>query len=432
MQPFKKGPDYIDPNWLSSAAGRNCYNLDFNVQSDTHIRALFDEHTSADEVAVVEANKGLYDGLSLDGGDSNAALACLLKLPVILVLDCEGVTRGVAPLLQGYLGFDLKIRIAGVVLNKVGGNRHESKLRAAIREYVGLPVVGTLMRDARLQIPERHLGLIPGNEMVSESASVIEAIASVVDEQVDCGALLGIARDAGRLSRAALPSSPAPVSAHRFRLGLFRDAAFGFYYPDDLESLERCGAEIVPIDSLHDTSLPPVDALFIGGGFPETQVTALEANRSLRNAVKREIEAGLPVYAECGGLMYLTRSIEWQGRRREMAGVLPADTIVHAKPQGRGYVRMRETEAMPWPRVGDQHGDGVHTAHEFHYSSLTKLPDTVTTAFEILRGEGICGGRDGIVYKNLLATYLHQRGTPDNPWPQRFAEFVVKSRSRKA
>jgi cobyrinic acid a,c-diamide synthase len=200
-----------------------------------------------------------------------------------------------------------------------------------------------------------------------------------------------------------------------------RDAAFGFYYPGDLDALRAAGAELVMFDAMHDTRLPAVDGVFIGGGFPETHMDALAANSALRRELRAAIEAGLPVYAECGGLMYLARAIQWQGRRAEMVGVIPADIVMHARPVGRGYVQLRETGRGPWPGAA---GAPPIRAHEFHYSSVENLAPDVVFAYEVARGHGIDGRHDGIVYKNLLASYTHLRDVAGNRWAARFVDFI--------
>lgn len=430
VRPFKKGPDYIDPQWLAAAAQNRCYNLDFNTQTPGDVADLFIAKSAgrAEEpsrVAVVEANKGLYDGVSPDGADSNAALAKTLGAPVVLIIDCEGMTRGVAPLLRGYLDFDPHVRIAGVVLNKVGGQRHADKLRAAVQRYTSVPVVGCILRDERMVLPERHLGLIPGGEH-GQAAERIEAMRQAVRDYVDVEAVLAVAQTPGAVKPSgAAPPPSTDIPGEKAALGVFFDSAFSFYYPDDLEALERAGFKLVFIDSLRDAALPDVAALFIGGGFPETHAGALEANVSLRTAVRDAIEDGLPAYAECGGLMYLTRGIEWQGRRYEMAGVVQADTVVCERPCGRGYVRVAEGPDMPWPPVSGERA--THAAHEFHYAKLENLPRRTKTAYEMLRGEGVGGGKDGIVHKNLLASFVHLRAT-NSGWPERFRRYLRESR----
>lgn len=429
VQTFKKGPDYIDPMWLSAASGRPCRNLDFFVMGRDEIPAHFGRHAAAADLALIEGNKGLYDGLDLDGSNSNAALAGLLGSPVVLVIDARGMTRGIAPLVLGFQAFDRSIRIAGVILNRLGGSRHEAKLRAVIEHYTDVRVLGAVHQSAEVEIVERHLGLMPSSE-AREAAARIAAIRDAVATQVDLDAVLEVAGWAPRARRAAqAPAAEAQaLSKPNIRIGVAMDRAFGFYYADDLEALERAGAEIVPVNTLEDARLPAIDALVIGGGFPEVFMAELEANAALRADVRRAAEGGLPVYAECGGLMYLARSLTWRGQTCAMAGVIPADVVMHDKPVGRGYVRLRETAAHPWPKA-----PGAELrAHEFHYSSLENLPPDLPFAYEVTRGHGADGKRDGIVLGNVLASYTHLRSVGGNEWAQRFAAFVRGVRAARA
>ena len=421
VQPFKKGPDYIDPMWLGQAAGRPCHNLDFYNMSHEEILTTTGHYSADADIALIEGNKGLYDGLDLDGSNSNAALAKLLQTPVILVLDARGMTRGIAPLILGNQAFDPEIRIAGVILNQLGGSRHEAKLRAVIEHYTDVPVIGGVHRDKSLEIVERHLGLIPSNEETA-AQNKIRHIRDLIKAQVDLDQLLSIA------GQTALDFEPLPVAlpatGPAVRIGIARDAAFGFYYPDDLDALQRAGAKLVAFNTLRDKALPDVDALFIGGGFPESHMQALEANSELRTSIRQAIEKGLPAYAECGGLMYLARSLRWKDRQSEMVGVIPADVIMHERPQGRGYVRLQETADSPWPG-GPQQTE--FSAHEFHYSSLDNISSPLKFAYAVKRGTGIDGKNDGIVINRLLACYSHMRDTKQHHWAQRFVEFIRKS-----
>jgi cobyrinic acid a,c-diamide synthase len=421
VQPFKKGPDYIDPLWLGMAAGRPCYNLDAYLMEPDEIRAQVVQAMRGASIGIIEGNKGLYDGLDLEGANSNAAMAALLGTPVVLVIDARGMTRGIAPLILGYQAFDRNIRIAGVILNQLGGSRHEAKLRAVIEHYTGVPVLGAVQHDERIAIAERHLGLVPSNEAAA-ARGVVDGIAAHIAAQVDLDALRAVARQAAPLA-AAEPAPPAPGGAP-VRIGIARDAAFGFYYPGDLDALRSAGAELVSFDALHAEHLPPVDGLFIGGGFPETHMAELAANASLRGELREAIEAGMPAYAECGGLMYLARSIEWDGRRAPMAGVIPADIVMHRRPVGRGYVHLRETGRSPWPSAQAP----LIRAHEFHYSSVENLAPEVEFAYEVERGYGIDGRHDGIVHRNLVASYAHLRDVAGNPWARRFVDFVRSCR----
>jgi cobyrinic acid a,c-diamide synthase len=420
VQPFKKGPDYIDPLWLGLAAGRSCYNLDPYLSGAEEIRAEVARRMSGAALGIVEGNKGLYDGLALDGSNSNAALAALIGAPVVLVIDARGMTRGIAPLILGYQAFDRSIRIAGVILNQLGGARHEAKLRAVIQHYTGVPVLGAVQHDERLTIVERHLGLVPSNE-AEGARQRIDEIAALIAAQVDLDELLAVARQAPPLPACASP--PRAPSNAPVRVGIARDAAFGFYYPGDLEALRAAGAELVAFDALHDERLPQVDGLFIGGGFPETHMDALSANRGLRTELRAAIDAGLPAYAECGGLMYLARGIEWNGHRAEMVGALPADIVMHDRPVGRGYVHLRETGRGLWPTPPPGEAALIR-AHEFHYSSVENLAPDVQFAYDVERGHGIDGRHDGIVHKNLLASYAHLRDVVEHRWARRFVEFA--------
>ena len=455
VQPFKKGPDYIDPMWLSVAGGRPCRNLDFFMMGQDEIVAEFQRHSAGADLSLIEGNKGLYDGLNLDGSNSNAALARLLQAPVVLVIDARGMTRGIAPLILGYQAFDRNINIAGVILNNLGGARHEGKLRAVIEHYTDVPVIGAVHHDKRLEIVERHLGLMPSNETEAATRRVNE-IGEVVGAQVDLDKLLDIAASAPPLPELVdfphLNPLPAPArsvpagfpllrSDHgetgeganvslgdaktSVRIGWARDKAFGFYYVDDLDALRAAGAELVPLDTLHDPHLPEVDGLFIGGGFPELFMGELEANATLREEIGNAIENGMPVYAECGGLMYLARTLTWRGEKRNMVGVIPGDVVMHEKPVGRGYIRLSETGENPWPALAGPASVPEVRGHEFHYSSLDNLDASgLKYAYEVKRGHGIDGHHDGIVYKNLLASYAHLRSLGAYNWAARFVAFV--------
>ena len=426
VQAFKKGPDYIDPMWLAQATGRDCFNLDPYLSGHDEIVAMFARCAQGADISIVEGNKGLYDGLALDGSNSNAALAHMLALPVLLVIDAQGMTRGVAPLILGYQAFDRNIRIAGVVLNKLGGSRHEAKLRAVIEHYTDVLVLGAVASDPGLSLIERHLGLMPNAEL-DDAAERVQGLGQRIAAQVDLRRIVEIANSAGTLpeplplrSGGAAPRSPRQTPV---LIGIARDKAFGFYYPDDLEALRAAGAELLPFDILHDARLPAVDALFIGGGFPEVFMAELEANGSLRGEIAAAIAAGLPAYAECGGLMYLARSLSWQGRTCRMVGAIPGDVTMHERPVGRGYVRLRPTAQHPWPAACSGVDDNV-LAHEFHYSSLDNLAPEVQFAYRVERGHGVDGRHDGLIHRNLLASYAHLRGVGAGGWPERFVAFV--------
>jgi len=428
IQPFKKGPDYIDPLWLGQAAGRSCHNLDFYTQTHEEILTTFADHGLDADLALVEGNKGLYDGLDLDGANSNAALAALLSIPVVLVIDTRGMTRGVAPLLLGYQAFGPGLNIAGVILNKVGGTRHEGKLRQVVEHYTDLRILGSVQRVRELEIVERHLGLIPSNE-ADQAEHQIESIRRVVAEQIDISALTAIAKQAPEIPDINRPLGPglSRPQGEQIRIGVAMDEAFGFYYPGDLEALERHGARLVAFSPVRDQALPDVDGLFIGGGFPESRMHELEANTAIRLAIWDFVESGQPLYAECGGLMYLARNLIWGDKRCEMVGLIPADAVMHERPQGRGYVRLRERDVLSWGDACDIPNE--ITAHEFHYSRLQGLPEDQVFAFDVIRGTGIDGRHDGLMYKNMLANYTHLRNVDAYPWVEKFMRQVRGCRS---
>ena len=422
---FKKGPDYIDPLWHRLASGRASYNLDFNTQDPDEIAALFAGRAAGADISIIEANKGLHDGLALDGADSNAALAKLLDAPVVLVIDTEGITRGIAPLLLGYQAFDRGVRITGVILNRVAGPRHEAKLRAAVEHYTDIPVLGAVRRNAELVLRERHLGLTtPGD--VAAREQWLSAIGRMVAEQVDLARIEEMAAGAPAFAAPA-PEAPERVGAG-LRVAVARDAAFCFTYADDLERMEAAGAELVFFSPLQDATLPEgIDALFLPGGFPETHMQELAANAAMRHSVAAAIRAGLPTYAECGGLMYLAERIRWGERRATMCGVVPGEAVMHEKPQGRGIVHLAASGAAPWSPAG---GAGeVIRAHEFHYAALENCScERLSFAWEVKRGFGIDGAHDGIVSGNLVAGFAHLRHTRQSPWVDAFLTFARNHR----
>ncbi len=428
VQMFKKGPDYIDPLWHRLAVGRASYNLDFNTQSHEEILALFGEKAAGADLSIIETNKGLHDGMALDGADSNAALAKLLKAPVVLVIDTMGITRGIAPLLLGYQAFDADVHIAGVVLNRVAGPRHEAKLRAAVERYADMPVLGALPRDARLALKERHLGLTTPEEAARRD-EWIAAIGEMVAAHVDMVAIAELARRAPALE--VPPRDEVARVGEGLRIGVARDAAFCFTYADDLETFTRAGAELVFFSPLRDERPPrDIHGLFLPGGFPETHMRQLQANAAMRARIAAAIRDGLPAYAECGGLMYLAECIRWQGEEARMCGVVPGEAVMHDRPQGRGIVHLRRAEQAPWspaPCVGD-----VVRAHEFHHATLEGADwNAWRFAWVVARGAGITGEHDGIVVRNLVAGFAHLRHARQSPWITAFLRFVRQRKKVK-
>ena len=335
-----------------SPSGRRCRNLDPYLTDATEIRAAFARHAAGADVALVEGNKGLYDGLALDGSNSNAALATMLDLPVVLVIDARGMTRGIAPLILGYQAFDRDIRIAGVILNQLGGSRHEAKLRAVIEHYTDVPVLGAVHHDPaprdRRAAARPHAVQRSGRRGGAHRADRRRCRAPGRHRSAARG---GRRRACARVpdTRSAATRDAGAAIASDLRIGIAQDRAFGFYYADDLDALRAAGATLVPFDTLADAQLPDVDALVIGGGFPELFARELEANGALRDRIGAAIDAGLPVYAECGGLMYLARSLTREGHSYRMVGAIDGDVVMHERPVGRGYVVLDESPAFPWP-----------------------------------------------------------------------------------
>ncbi|MBZ4652789.1 MAG: Cobyrinic acid A,C-diamide synthase [Peptococcaceae bacterium] len=415
VQPFKKGPDYIDPGWLTVAAGMPCRNLDpYLMKPEVIIDSLARKGSQAD-IAVIEGAMGLYDGLGDRGEGSTAELAKITKSPVILVVSTERMTRSVAALVNGFVHFDPELNVVGVILNKVANPRHESKLRKAIADYCPVPVLGAVPKEKWLELPERHLGLVPTQENSAAQDLRIRA-ANLIKENVDIPKLLEIARNQEDLPLSV--SAATEITLDKVRIGVLKDAAFSFYYPENLEALERAGAELVFVDSFSQPELPEVHGLYIGGGFPEMFAKELEANQSLRKNIKDLIEKGLPVYAECGGLMYLTRSIRIHGQTYAMVGALACDTVFGDKPQAHGYVAMRVGEKSSFYPQGC-----LVVGHKFHHSKVINLDEQMTSlSCSLERGNGITGKLEGLTYKNTFATYTHIHALSTPEWAPALVE----------
>lgn len=424
VAPFKKGPDYIDAGWLALSAGRPCYNLDNFLISDQKILSSFLRHSQDSDIAVIEGNRGLYDGIDTFGKTSTAELAKLLNAPVILCLDCTKSTRTMAAIVLGCLQFDPDVKIKGVILNHVAGSRHQKNIRQNIEYHCGVSVIGAVPKLKEQNFPERHMGLIPTPEHNCGFDSVA-AIAEIVAQHVDLNAVEDIASNAGLLKMAEqLIKEESPV--HRIRIdkdsptiGIIRDSAFQFYYPDNIEALRAAGASVVFISPLSDDDFPDVDALYIGGGFPETHAEILVEKETFRKKLKFLAESGLPIYAECGGLMYLGEELILKDKSYPMAGVLPLKFGLCKRPQGHGYTVITVEGKNPFYEVGTE-----LKGHEFHYSSVLTCPNGKSDmVFSMKRGSGIKDHKDGFVYKNVLATYthIHALGTP------KWAESLVKN-----
>lgn len=426
--PFKKGPDYIDAGWLSLAAGGPCYNLDPFLMDSGSMLDSFVRRSLSGDCSVIEGNRGLYDGVDIRGTYSTAELAKFLRAPVVLVLDGTKVTRTAAALVLGCQKMDPEVRIGGVVLNHVAGKRHEKVLRGSIQDCCGVPVLGTIPKQVANFFPERHLGLVPHQE-AANSTEAMDHAAGMAKEFLDLDALLRLSKEAGALGM-PLPSMAGGrrvMSADRPVIGVLRDAAFQFYYPENLEALEESGAVLKEISSFERKPLARLDALYVGGGFPETHLEVLSENREFRESVRLEIEAGLPVYAECGGLMFLCREILRGERSFPMAGVFPYCVVMESKPQGHGYVVMECTGRNPYFSLGVE-----LKGHEFHYSRIVGPDGTTPFVFKLTKGHGIVAGGDGLCYKNALASYAHIHSVGGSGWAEAMVAAALKHKLERS
>jgi cobyrinic acid a,c-diamide synthase len=439
IAPFKKGPDYIDTGWLALAADRPCYNLDTFLLETPHILQSFLAHTRKDDIAVIEGNRGLYDGIDLAGSTSTAELAKLIQAPVLLCVDCTKITRTMAAVISGLIQFDPDVMIKGVVLNRVAGSRHERILRDNIEHYCGIPVLGAIPKLRNQIFPERHMGLVPTPEH-DWAAESIDAAAQIASEHIDLDAIYELiqdlpvldAEDRSQHTEVSIPktedrSRRTSVEADRPQIGIIKDSAFQFYYPENIDALEAAGAEAVFISPLAEKTLPELDALYIGGGFPETHAKELARNESFRKELKALAEDNLPIYAECGGLMYLGKELVLEGKSYPMVGVLPLSFDFYPRPQGHGYTIVTVENENPFYEIGTE-----IRGHEFHYSRVLHWTgDDKELVFRMQRGVGITKEKDGICYKNVLATYthIHSLGTPQ--WAEALMNNAIAYKNKK-
>lgn len=422
---FKKGPDYIDAAWLARASGTPCYNLDTYLMGEEAVVRSFALRTQGVDAAVVEGNRGLFDGMGVEGRHSSAALASHLGLSVFLVIDCTKSTRTVAALLKGCQVLDPDVSIQGVVLNQVATSRHESVIRSSIERYCGVPVLGAIPRQRALALQERHLGLLPPEEHGAVE-DALEHVRQIVTAHVDVAALWGVAERHAAATAVPEPPHGARVgdwartasSCGGLRIGIVRDSAFRFYYPENIEALVERGAEIVDVEAARDPRLPDLDGLYIGGGFPETHARALAENASFRRSVQEAVEGGLPVYAECGGAVYLGKGLEWEGRFYPMAHVFPVVYRLHEKPQGHGYTLLDVEGDNPLFPAGTR-----LRGHEFHYAGVAEWDEAVMRfACSVRRGFGFDGRREGLCYRNAYATFTHLHAWGESRWADHFLE----------
>ena len=402
---YKVGPDYIDPGFHRAAGHCEVLSLDTWLTPPAVMKGLFARTSRGADVAVAEGVMGLYDG-GRGGVSSSAEIAKLLGLPVVLVVDARSMGQSAAAVALGFREYDRSVDLRGVILNRLGSASHRDTIAEAL-ERVGIPLLGAVMRDEALALPERHLGLVP--EAETHDAAHLDRIREAVERGVDVDALLAIARSAPPLSLP--PEGTRSRAAKDVRIAVAQDLAFSFYYPDSLSALEDRGAELISFSPMQDEALPEADGVILGGGFPERFAGELAANASMRRSVARAAERGVPILAECGGMMYLCRSItDMEGAAFEMAGVLPASCRMQHRLEAVGYVEARALRDTVLGPVGT-----LLRGHEFHFSAMTPEAEDFPWAFRVERKRTGAAHSGGYARGNVLASYLHLNlaGLPD-------------------
>ncbi|WP_290723804.1 cobyrinate a,c-diamide synthase [Archaeoglobus sp.] len=416
VQPYKVGPDFIDPGFHHLATGRYSRNLDSFMLSRQAILETFVRNFKGADIAIIEGKTGLYDSSdAINEKGSVAEVSKILKAPVVLVANVERLNRTAAAIMLGYKLFDPDVRLEGAILNRVGSERHAGKVKKAVEKLAGIRVLGVVPRK-KVKMPYRHLGLVTAYER-EDMDELLDSIAEIVEKHVDVDAILEIAEKAPPLD--AVLDESEPEKKKHVRIGVFRDQVFSFYYQDNLDELSKY-AELVFLNSLEDKKLPDVDALYIGGGFPEVYANELEKNKKLRGEIYEFCQSGKPVYAECGGLMYLGESLETSEGEFEMVGFLPLKTKMYEKFQAQGYSIYRASK----PCIIARRNQKI-VGHEFHYSKPT-LTGKADFAFRVERGFGIDGGRDGIMKENTIGCYIHVHFLSDRSIARRFVKKAKK------
>ncbi len=408
VQPFKVGPDFIDPSHHRAATGRPSRNLDGWMLGADLNHSIFVRAAADADLSIIEGMMGLFDGSSpVNDIGSTAELAKQLSAPVLLVVDGSAMARSAAAMVTGYAHFDAALRIAGVLFNRVGSEAHYQLLKAAVEQETAVIPVGYLRPDVSMAIPDRHLGLVTAMEQ--EDSQLYDRLGKAALETVDLDRIEALAHSCGSLPDAV--SQPVKKNHGRtVRVGVGEDRAFCFYYPDNLEVLEAAGAEVVKFSPLHDQVLPDVEMLYLGGGYPELHGAALAKNAAMLAAVKRFAERGGVIYAECGGLMYLAESIrDFQGRSHEMVGIFPAETVMRKQSLTLGYRTVECSRRCILGEVGV-----MARGHEFHYSTLIARDPLLQYACALSDAGGGSRGQDGLTKNNVLAlyTHLHFAGQP--------------------
>lgn len=430
--PFKVGPDYIDPGFLTAGSMRITRNLDTWLVSKKKVFNQFVRGAVQSDIAVVEGVMGLYDGASpTSETGSSAEVAKLIGAPVILVLDAGKLARSAAAVVKGYQKLDRKIKIAGVIFNKTGGEGHYRLLKKAVEKECGVFCLGYLPFDPKLKLPEQHLGLVPVEAASGKVQKWLDTAAKAVTKTIDCRALLKIAEiKSSRLSvsKSALKESP-PHKKSVCRIAYAKDETFHFYYPDNIEALEKAGAEMVPFSPLWDASLPEdLDGLYLGGGFPENGAGGLAKNKSMLKSLKHAARSGIPVYAECGGLMLLTRNLVLKnGKSLAMAGAIPGKVTMTPELQRFGYTFMQALRGS----LLFQKGESCR-GHEFHHSKWSAKLTKKNGAYNARKSKTGPVYIEGYCAKNILASYLHIHFQTKPSCAKRFVARAVAFKNKKS
>jgi len=417
VQPFKVGPDYIDPGYLSSISKHETYNLDVWLMGKNQLLNSFISNSKSN-VSVIEGVMGYYDGF---GGDSNYAsthhVASLTKSPVLLVLDASKTSRSIAAIALGFVKFHSNSCIVGIILNKIGSKKHEILCRTAL-EKTKIPIVGVIPKNLSLNMPSRHLGLI--STLESETLKTqIEKVAKIISKFLDINKIIKIIKNSTQLTKKSKPLHKKTKTT----IAVALDTSFNFYYQDNLEALRREGANLKFFSPVKDKKIPKCDGLYIGGGFPEILGNSLEKNQIMKKLIKKLSEDNLPIYAECGGLMYLTKSILSQNKKYKMIGIFDAETKM-TKKMRLNYTKGKIITKNPISKK-------LHNfqGHEFHYSQLDSVSSDSKFAYTLEIGEGIKKQQDGLIQDNTLASYGHLYFDSSN-YAQIFVENCLKYSKR--
>ena len=425
VQPFKVGPDFIDPGHHTAVCGRVSRNLDGWMLSKDYVASSFKKACNGADMAVIEGVMGLFDGVSgMSEDGSSAQIAQWTGSSVILVVDARSMARSAAALISGFEKFDEDVNIAGVIFNRVGSERHKKMLKDAVESHCKAKILGFIPRDEGLRMPERHLGLVTAEE--GFSPEFIHRLAKVIEENVDLDGLLTLSlpspcgrglRGGGTVESSPSPQ-PSPVKGEgAVKVAIARDKAFSFYYEDNFDILRNLGAEIVFFSPLADRILPEgITALYIGGGYPEVHAETLSANKAMLDSIREFAESGGTIYAECGGFMYLTEGIvDFDGNFYKTVGLFSTRAKMLKSRKALGYVEVEATEDNPLSKKGSK-----IRGHEFHYSEIEDMPESVERAYRVTKANGGEVWAEGFRYKNTLASYVHLHFGRNPEWAKRF------------